>query len=706
MSKGFDKDFSEANSAITNDGLFDAGLEDEGDKSDIVGVPVSCGNTACSGSSRTGSNSEGVGNKHCDASIESLGVEPKSLDRFPDTNTNEFDARKTQSEPGGDENDAETDEINEDNDTNEPQYWPMEGEDFEDVQEYILGGYHPIHLGDTLNDRFEVVTKLGQGGYATVWLCLDRETNKWRAIKVLAARHSHKDSPEMQVVELLREQRVTAHEWETAHIALPLDEFWIEGPNGRHLCFVLPVLGPRLTVDHNDPATAKKLLFEVAKSLQFLHQRNICHGDFRTSNILMGLEDIDHLSKEEMIDLLGEPDTEEVGRAIDNLPGPLAPDYLVKPANLERLGVRNEITIVDFGISYHISNPPEHCGIPCKFAPPEAYFDCNLGFASDLWSFACTIAEVRIGHSMCGIEPTLYVKSLELLLGPLPEPYRTAWAHEEDAVLPAEADQLVSLSPEQFQDYRNRETKRSEFSDYFQAWIRRDRGHMEREEKKEGDGDEEENWVHVKRQVPVEEVPILADLLSAILKYDPKERITLDVILDHEWFKDARTSADNKPKIDEVPIATSPTIPEPETEPAASPIPPKEELKPTEKAPEATTWRVPGREEFRRLWESVINSRVAENLRSIRQWQVLRSPLFLFSLGFALVSVLGAALLTMTLYHRPADTVRNPDGIESCHQEVLLVPTTVRSCTSTYFEGVIAYSTPKEPNGTCSCPVV
>jgi serine/threonine protein kinase len=39
--------------------------------------------------------------------------------------------------------------------------------------EYIKGGFFPVKIGDRLNQRYVVHSKLGYGHYATVWLCTD-----------------------------------------------------------------------------------------------------------------------------------------------------------------------------------------------------------------------------------------------------------------------------------------------------------------------------------------------------------------------------------------------------------------------------------------------------------------------------------------------------------------------------------------------------
>lgn len=47
-------------------------------------------------------------------------------------------------------------------------------EDEEDWEDYVKGGYHPVHIGDKFSDgRYIIVRKLGWGHFSTVWLAKD-----------------------------------------------------------------------------------------------------------------------------------------------------------------------------------------------------------------------------------------------------------------------------------------------------------------------------------------------------------------------------------------------------------------------------------------------------------------------------------------------------------------------------------------------------
>ena len=41
------------------------------------------------------------------------------------------------------------------------------------LEAYVPGGYHPVHLGDVIKNRYRILRKLGNGRFATVWLARD-----------------------------------------------------------------------------------------------------------------------------------------------------------------------------------------------------------------------------------------------------------------------------------------------------------------------------------------------------------------------------------------------------------------------------------------------------------------------------------------------------------------------------------------------------
>jgi serine/threonine-protein kinase SRPK3 len=114
------------------------------------------------------------------------------------------------------------------------------------IYDYEPGGHHPVHLDDRLGEenRYKVIHKLGNGGFANVWLCRDLKAGsmKYVAVKILMAGSSTNECGELLVNRF--KGKGLDRELGRKHICLPLDQFQIDGQNGLHLCFVYPVLGP------------------------------------------------------------------------------------------------------------------------------------------------------------------------------------------------------------------------------------------------------------------------------------------------------------------------------------------------------------------------------------------------------------------------------------------------------------------------------
>lgn len=149
----------------------------------------------------------------------------------------------------------------------------------EDVEKYVPGGYHPVDIGDVIgtgDQRYEVLHKLGYGGFSTVWLVRSYgDMPSYFALKILCA--DIHDFEELSVLQHLQKSAGTHPNVMALH-----DSFKVSGANGEHHCLVFPVLGPSLRthkiVDALPGPARYQVCCQVASAIAFLHGHGICHG--------------------------------------------------------------------------------------------------------------------------------------------------------------------------------------------------------------------------------------------------------------------------------------------------------------------------------------------------------------------------------------------------------------------------------------------
>ena len=83
--------------------------------------------------------------------------------------------------------------------------------------------------------------KLGSGAFAQVWQCKDVKENKQVAVKVLKGDSAIRDMGQDEV-EILRSIKKCGK----GKLLAILDNFFKDGPNGKHVCIVTELLGPSL----------------------------------------------------------------------------------------------------------------------------------------------------------------------------------------------------------------------------------------------------------------------------------------------------------------------------------------------------------------------------------------------------------------------------------------------------------------------------
>lgn len=111
-------------------------------------------------------------------------------------------------------------------------------EDGEDVSRYRPGGLYPVYLGDKLGGvRYKIVQKLGHGASSTVWLARDCSQHKYVAVKIKESELSNLHN-ELDILKLLSKVKSDHPGQISSSASLFLRNFWIDGPNGRHLALV------------------------------------------------------------------------------------------------------------------------------------------------------------------------------------------------------------------------------------------------------------------------------------------------------------------------------------------------------------------------------------------------------------------------------------------------------------------------------------
>ncbi|KAK3684183.1 kinase-like domain-containing protein [Podospora appendiculata] len=333
-------------------------------------------------------------------------------------------------------------------------YCPCQLGESEDLESYKPGGFHPVHLGDTYDNRYTVVHKLGSGGFSTVWLARDADEQQWVALKIIMAH----DSATYESRSIATNDK-HVHLLDRRLFAIPLRNFWIDGPNGRHLCLVLPVLGPNLSslstgiYSRLQPAFVKHVSLQAGQALVALHANGICHGDFTARNIALRLvDDINRYDEEDILRLFGEPKRSSVMLYSGKPPRPHAPDYNVVPldfcssaANL----LTGRVCIIDFDQSFTTSSPPDHLGIPAKYLAPEVAVGLSASPASDVWALGCLVFRIRSGEDLFfdydTDSPGAVLQQIAKTIDGLPEEWKSTRFDEEGCAVLEDGEPIYFL---------------------------------------------------------------------------------------------------------------------------------------------------------------------------------------------------------------------------------------------------------------------
>ncbi|KIO29413.1 hypothetical protein M407DRAFT_242634 [Tulasnella calospora MUT 4182] len=211
----------------------------------------------------------------------------------------------------------------------------------EDASDYRPGGYHPVHIMDTIG-RYLILRKMGWGHFSTVWLAKDSQQGRHVALKIMKSSRRYTETA-LDEIKLLRAvQSANPSHPGYEHVVSFLDSFEHPGLHGQpHVCMTFEPLGENLLsltqrcVKENKlaaaalakqnrsnltpsgrktaatfaslidlavpPALVKCVAKQILLGMDYLHSEcKLIHTDLKPENVLVALEDVEEVVRMEL----------------------------------------------------------------------------------------------------------------------------------------------------------------------------------------------------------------------------------------------------------------------------------------------------------------------------------------------------------------------------------------------------------------------
>ncbi|GIZ44951.1 hypothetical protein CKM354_000813500 [Cercospora kikuchii] len=274
--------------------------------------------------------------------------------------------------------------------------------DEEKFPSYRAERYLQVHPGDVLNGKYNVISKLGWGGFSTVWLAQDRSRWFWQQPRYLAVKVTTTTGTQ-QGSELEVCRRLMHHAQDIGYDVLrpAIDHFEVLGENGaKHLCLVhepmqepMTIFRQRLPGNRIPWPVVRGYLVLLLRALDLLHTKcHVIHTDLKPGDLLICFWNPNDLA-------------EYVRQEADNpMRRKIVGDRTIYRSHgcLGTLENFAPLKLVDYDQAVFVDGEASerHPIQPSAYRSPEVLLDIPYSYSADIWNLGLLIVYLLEGKDI------------------------------------------------------------------------------------------------------------------------------------------------------------------------------------------------------------------------------------------------------------------------------------------------------------------
>ncbi|XP_076826709.1 dual specificity protein kinase CLK2b isoform X2 [Brachyhypopomus gauderio] len=232
-------------------------------------------------------------------------------------------------------------------------------------------GHLVYRAGDVLQDRYEIVSLLGEGTFGKVVQCIDHHRGESRvALKIIKNVEKYKEAARLEINVL---QKIREKDPENKHLCVQMfDWFDYHG----HVCISFELLALSTFDFMKENAylpyplgQLRHMAHQICVAVKFLHDNKLTHTDLKPENILFVNSDFSTC-------------------------------YNAEKKREERLVKNTAVRVVDFGSATFDHEHHSTIVSTRHYRAPEVILELGWSQPCDVWSIGCILFEYYLGYTL------------------------------------------------------------------------------------------------------------------------------------------------------------------------------------------------------------------------------------------------------------------------------------------------------------------